>query len=71
MNKLKELREEKGLSQSELAEYIGVSQSMIHQVENGIRPISLPLLISACYVLRCTPNDILDFYEERVIENEQ
>lgn len=61
MNRLKEIRENKGFSQSELAERIEVSQSMIHQIEHGIRPISIPILISACDILHCTPNDILGF----------
>ena len=61
LNKLREIRESKGLSQTELAERVGVAQSMIYQIENNIRPISIPILLSSCQILDCTPNDLLGF----------
>lgn len=40
---LKRFRENKGLTQCELAEKVGVSQSMINQIERGTKSISVPL----------------------------
>lgn len=42
---LKELREEKGLTQSELAKELGFTQSAIAKWENGERNPSLDVLI--------------------------
>lgn len=36
MNKLKTIREEAGLSQQKLAEFLGLSQQSIHSYENGV-----------------------------------
>lgn len=38
-NKLKEIREEKGLSQLELAEKSGVARTIINQLETGKRDV--------------------------------
>ena len=44
-NKLKELRKEKGLSQKEIANFIGVSVSAYSNYEQGIREPSYDILI--------------------------
>ncbi len=60
-NKLKDIRKEKGIGQSALADAIGVDQSYISQLESGIRPINLVTLDEICEYMKCTPNDILGF----------
>ena len=42
--RLQELRESKGLSQSDLANYLGISQPLLSQIESGNRNLNLSLL---------------------------
>ena len=42
--RLQELRESKGLSQSDLASYLGISQPLLSQIESGNRNLNLSLL---------------------------
>ena len=44
-NKIRNLREKKGLSQNDLAEKIGVKISTISKIENGIFAVSIDYLI--------------------------
>lgn len=73
------LRREKGLSQKEVAKYLGVSQSLLSHYENGIRECGLDFLIrisdyygvSCDYLLGCTENrDGLPNYSERDMEGD-
>ena len=50
-NKLKEKREEKGLTQDELAQALGVSRQTINSIETGryIASLQLALLIAAYF----------------------
>ena len=41
LNKLKELRKEKNLTQKEVADYIGVTRPMYTNIENGVKNPSL------------------------------
>lgn len=43
MNRIKELREEKKLTQSELAEKLNITQSTIHNYESGKRDVGLDM----------------------------
>ena len=43
-SRIKELRESKALSQSDLAIYLGISQSLLSQIEAGNRNLNLTLL---------------------------
>lgn len=56
---LKRMREEKGLSQSQLAKLVGVSQGMIAQVERGSKTLTLPTAKVVSDVLGCTLYDLL------------
>lgn len=56
---LSAIRMQRGLTQEELAEAIGVTNSHIAHVENGSSGISLELILKICRTLRTTPNDIL------------
>ena len=47
--KIKKLREEKNLSQAELATQLNISQSKLSKIENGrIRKIELTLILKLC-----------------------
>lgn len=56
---LKRMREEKGLSQSQLAKLVGMSQGMIAQVERGTRTLTLPTAKAIVDTLGCTLYDLL------------
>jgi len=48
MDKLKELREEKGLSQTKLGEALGVDQTTISQYERGVREPNIQTIKKIC-----------------------
>lgn len=50
---IRAIREEKGLSQVQLAEMVHISQSMLCQIERGTKPPSLPLSMEIAAVLSC------------------
>lgn len=56
---LRVLRKQSGMTQSELAEEIGVSKDHISHAEIGFGSISMPLLLEICRALNVTPNDVL------------
>jgi len=58
--RLKELREERGLTQAALAEMVGVRQATISDVENGTtRRETLDLIDKLCNALGVEPGDLL------------
>ncbi|MEM7556584.1 MAG: helix-turn-helix transcriptional regulator [Cyanobacteria bacterium P01_A01_bin.84] len=57
--KLREVRETKGFTRQEIAEYCGVSLSTIQDYENDTRKqFSRELIVKFCELLECTPNDL-------------
>ncbi len=57
--KVKELRVQEKMSQSELAELIDISTVHMSHIETGSVCMSLPCLLSLCNALNTTPNNIL------------
>lgn len=57
---LKELRENKNITQKDLATSIGVSESYYSLIENGIRTPKPPLIMKIAKILNF---DWKDFYE--------
>ena len=58
--KIKELREEKGISQYRLAELTGINRSTINRYENGsIQKISFDNLIKICEALEIDIKEII------------
>ncbi len=60
--KMKQARQKKNLSQTELAKIIGVSRQTINMIENGDYNPTIGLCRKICKVLGCTLNDL--FWEE-------
>lgn len=60
MKKLKTIRQRKGLSQTELAHAVGVSQNTISQWESGNRSPSISMLKRLAFVLECTADILLE-----------
>lgn len=55
---IRRLREEKGLTQGCLAEQIGITQSMLCQLERGTKAPSLPLSMEIAQALGCRLEDL-------------
>lgn len=51
---VKRFREAKNLTKTALAAEVGVTDSMICQIERGTKALSLPLALSIADVLGCT-----------------
>ena len=60
-NKLKEIRAEKGLSQSELAEMVGVSRNTISSIETGQFCPTAKLALILCIALDRKFEDLFFF----------
>ncbi len=56
---IRKIREEKGMMQLELAERIGVTSSMLSQIERGSKSPSLPLGVAIAKVLECSIEDLI------------
>lgn len=57
--RLKELRKESKLTQSQLAQYLGVDQSMIARLEDGSRSLNVSLVEKICSLFGCTESYLL------------
>lgn len=52
--RLKQLRKESGLTQEQLAKYLGVDQTMITRLENGTRNLNVTLIEKICSLFGCS-----------------
>lgn len=52
--RLKQLRKESRITQEQLAEYLGVDQSMITKIENGTRSLNITLIDKICSLFGCS-----------------
>ena len=65
MNRIKELRTEKGFSQTVLGQKIGVQKDYISKLENGKRELRGQWLTKLCEVLECSSDYLLGITDER------
>lgn len=56
---LKQLREDSGLTQPELAEKLGITQAMVTRIENDTKTPSLPLTIQIADVFDCSLDQLV------------
>lgn len=59
MNRIRYLREEKGLTQQQLADRLGVNQSTVDRYEKGIIQLSLNMALRIIAVLGCSLGDLI------------
>ena len=59
--RLARLRKERGVTQVELAEHLGVVQPNISDYERGLLRLSADVIIEVAKILRITPNELLGF----------
>lgn len=57
--RIRELRVERGLSQKEFAEQIGVAQNTVAQYEKGTAKTSLEVIVSLAVILNTTTDYLL------------
>jgi transcriptional regulator with XRE-family HTH domain len=70
--RIKQIRKEKGLTQTELASRLGVSQAMITQYENGQRgPKTFETVRKIAAALEVSPEDILGKDLENTMREEE
>jgi transcriptional regulator with XRE-family HTH domain len=62
MNKMKEIRMEKGFSQQEFAKLMGVSQNAISKYENGLTKLNEDGIIKASLILGVSCDELLDYH---------
>lgn len=60
--RVKALREQKNITQRQLAGMAGITPAHMCCVENGLRQTTVQILCNICNALDCTPEDLL--YEE-------
>ena len=59
MDKLKEIRRARGMTQQQLADECGIERSRIANYEIDYREPSIDIIKKLCEALHCTPNDLL------------
>lgn len=64
-NKIRFMREQKGLNQTQLGELVGVEQSMIGYIERGIKRPSVELLARIAECLGVKMDDLIRKEEVR------
>ena len=69
MNKLMELRNEKGISQKKLAELMGVAQTTVSAWERGTREPDFETVIKLCRIFKTTLDIMLDTNTEFNIDD--
>ena len=58
---IKKYREQSGLTQNELAEYVDLSREYVADIERGLKNISLRKLYMIADVLKVKCSDLVDF----------
>ena len=56
---VRRIRTERNMTQIELAERVGVSQSMINQIERGTKALNVNLAAQMAVVLECEVKDFV------------
>ena len=71
-NRIREIREQKNMTQEQLAERIGKVKSAISKLENGRAELTLSIMESIARVFQCHPSDLIDdpIVPKRPIEQE-
>lgn len=59
------MRAERGWTQQELADQVGVSRQSINSIENGRYVPSLPLALTFARVFQCTTDEIFTLEKKR------
>lgn len=63
LNRIKEFRQHRGLSQEELAAAVGVSRQSINSIERGRYIPSLPLALRFAQLFGCSTDELFELEE--------
>ena len=63
--RLRQLREERGLTQRSLADLLGVKHPYISEMERGIKVPSLTTILRLAVALKCEVTDLVDVFNGR------
>lgn len=68
---IREVRLLRKVKQNELAQYCGITQSYMYNIEKGKRPLSMDILKECCILLCVTPMQLfsLTFTMEQAVDN--
>ena len=59
---LRQIRKQNGLTQEQVAGYLGVSPATYSSWETGRSQLGADRIVDLCDFFGCTPNDILDYH---------
>lgn len=68
---LKKARKAKGLTQDDVAQALGAKNTTISNWENGVSRPDVDTLVSLCRLYEISPNDILEYYNNDLLDTEQ
>ncbi len=71
MKRLRDLREDNDLTQSQVAEYLGTSQTMYARYERGANELPIRHLISLCKLYSVSADEILGLSKPRESKNKR
>lgn len=58
VNRVKEYREQAGMTQQELADAVNISENHLSSIENGRKRLTYPLAVQIAHVLECETRKI-------------
>lgn len=67
---LRKIRLERNVTQAELAEKIGVTQSMLCQIERGTKALSVMLAVDIAKYLKCDLDELLGIEKTPVVNGQ-
>lgn len=66
--KVKEKRQELGLSRQDVSEICNIHEGYVKQIEVGSKLPALPLLLNICETLHTSPNYLFEFSEDKDVQ---
>jgi transcriptional regulator with XRE-family HTH domain len=60
VTEIRRLREERGISQQELAQALGVTQGAVSHWENGVRKPDIDDIVKIAQLFNCKVDDLID-----------
>jgi transcriptional regulator with XRE-family HTH domain len=68
LDKIKEIRNEKRISQSDIAEYLGIANNNYGRIERGEGELTVARLFKIAEFLKVSPNELLGFDVPKMVE---